>query len=294
MKTETRGMLIGFIGIFIFSLTLPVTKIAVQSFNPYFIAFARAVLAGVLAAIYLFSIKAKLPSLSELRQFVIVAIGVVFIFPLFINLAMTKGEASHAGVILGIMPLATVVAGVLLFRERPSLGFWVSALIGCTLVVTYAFMNSHGGIQYTDYLLLIACLANGISYAVGGNLSRTMNAKEVISWSLVIALPINALFSILTFESNYLQADLIAWSSFLYLSIFSMFIGFFFWYGGMAIGGISRVSQVQLLQPFCTLFASAILVSEPITGINIIFASLVISTVMIGRKMLVRCGPIVK
>ena len=259
-------MLIGFIGIFIFSLTLPVTKIAVQSFNPYFIAFARAVLAGVLAAIYLFSIKAKLPSLSELRQFVIVAIGVVFIFPLFINLAMTEGEASHAGVILGIMPLATVVAGVLLFRERPSLGFWVSALIGCTLVVTYAFMNSHGGIQYTDYLLLIACLANGISYAVGGNLSRTMNAKEVISWSLVIALPINALFSILTFESNYLQADLIAWSSFLYLSIFSMFIGFFFWYGGMAIGGISRVSQVQLLQPFCTLFASAILVSEPITG----------------------------
>ena len=134
VKAETRGMLIGFIGIFIFSLTLPVTKIAVQSFNPYFIAFARAVLAGVLAAIYLFSIKAKLPSLSELRQFVIVAIGVVFIFPLFINLAMTEGEASHAGVILGIMPLATVVAGVLLFRERPSLGFWVSALIGCTLV----------------------------------------------------------------------------------------------------------------------------------------------------------------
>jgi drug/metabolite transporter (DMT)-like permease len=287
-------MLIGFIGIFIFSLTLPVTKIAVQSFNPYFIAFARAVLAGVLAAIYLFSIKAKLPSVRELRQFVIVAIGVVFIFPLYINLAMPEGEASHAGVILGIMPLATVIAGVLLFKERPSLGFWVSALVGCSLVVIYAFINSQGGIQYTDFLLLIACLANGISYAVGGNLSRTINAKEVISWSLVIALPINALFSMLTFEPSYLQADLVAWSSFLYLSIFSMFIGFFFWYGGMAIGGIARVSQVQLLQPFCTLLASAILVSEPITSINIIFASLVIATVMIGRKMLVRRGPIVK
>ena len=287
-------MLIGFIGIFIFSLTLPVTKIAVQSFNPYFIAFARAVLAGLLAAIYLFSIKAKLPSVRELRQFVIVAIGVVFIVPLFINLAMTEGEASHAGVILGIMPLATVVAGVLLFKERPSLGFWVSALVGCSLVVIYAFINSQGGVQYTDFLLLIACLANGISYAVGGNLSRTINAKEVISWALVIALPINALFSMLTFEPSYLQADLVAWSSFLYLSIFSMFIGFFFWYGGMAIGGIARVSQVQLLQPFCTLLASAILVSEPITSINIIFASLVIATVMIGRKMLVRRGPIVK
>jgi drug/metabolite transporter (DMT)-like permease len=225
---------------------------------------------------------------------VIVAIGVVFIFPLFINLAMTEGEASHAGVILGIMPLATVVAGVLLFKERPSLGFWVSALVGCSLVVIYAFINSQGGIQYTDFLLLIACLANGISYAVGGNLSRTINAKEVISWALVIALPINALFSMLTFEPSYLQADLVAWSSFLYLSIFSMFIGFFFWYGGMAIGGIARVSQVQLLQPFCTLLASAILVSEPITSINIVFASLVIATVMIGRKMLVRRGPIVK
>lgn len=287
-------MLIGFIGIFIFSLTLPVTKIAVQTFSPYFIAFARAALAGFLAALYLFSIKAKIPSVREISQYLIVALGVVFIFPLFINLAMTEGDASHAGVILGIMPLATVVAGVILFKERPSLGFWISALIGCLLVVAYAFINSQGGLRYTDFLLLAACIANGISYAVGGNLSRTVNAKEVISWALVIALPVNLLFGALTFESSYLQADAIAWTSFLYLSIFSMFIGFFFWYGGMAIGGISRVSQVQLLQPFCTLLASVVLVHEPITFINIIFATLVITTVMIGRKMLVKRGPVVK
>lgn len=294
VRHETKGMLIGFIGIFIFSLTLPVTKIAVQTFNPYFIAFARAALAGFLAALYLFSIKAKIPSAHETRQYLIVALGVVFIFPLFINLAMTEGDASHAGVILGIMPLATVVAGVILFKERPSTGFWLSALIGCLLVVTYAFINSQGGLRYTDLLLLGACIANGISYAVGGNLSRSVNAKEVISWALVIALPINILFGVLTFETIYLQANAIAWTSFLYLSIFSMFIGFFFWYGGMAIGGISRVSQVQLLQPFCTLLASAILVHEPITLINIIFATLVIATVMIGRKMLVKRGPAVK
>ena len=290
MKHETKGMLIGFVGIFIFSLTLPITKIAVEVLNPYFLCFARAVLAGILAGTYLIIIKAPLPGAKEFRQFLIVALGVVFIFPLFINIAMTEEQASHAGVILGIMPLATVVAGVLLFKERPSLGFWLSALIGCALVVTYAYLNSEGGLRYTDLLLLIACAANGISYAFGGNLARTMNAKQVISWTLVISLPLNLVGTILTFDMSYLSANSEIWISFFYLGIFSMFIGFFFWYGGMAIGGISRVSQVQLLQPFCTLFASTILVAEPITFINIVFAVLVITTVVIGRKMLIKRG----
>ncbi len=293
MKNETKGMLIGFIGIFIFSLTLPVTKITVEILNPYFLCFARALLAGILAGAYLIFTKAPIPGTKQIRQFAMVALGVVFIFPLFINIAMTTGEASHAGVILGIMPLATVVAGVLLFQERPSLGFWISALIGCFLVCTYAYLNSEGGFRYTDLLLLIACAANGIAYAIGGNLSRTMNAKQVISWTLVLSLPINLIGSVFTFQESYLIANASIWISFLYLGIFSMFIGFFFWYGGMAIGGISRVSQVQLLQPFCTLLASAILVSEPITWMNILFASFVITTVMIGRQMLVRRGPAV-
>ncbi len=293
MKNETKGMLIGFIGIFIFSLTLPVTKITVEILNPYFLCFARALLAGILAGAYLIFTKAPIPDAKQIRQFAMVALGVVFIFPLFINIAMTTGEASHAGVILGIMPLATVVAGVLLFQERPSLGFWISALIGCFLVCTYAYLNSEGGFRYTDLLLLIACAANGIAYAIGGNLSRTMNAKQVISWTLVLSLPINLIGSFFTFQESYLIANASIWISFLYLGIFSMFIGFFFWYGGMAIGGISRVSQVQLLQPFCTLLASAILVSEPITWMNILFAGLVITTVMIGRQMLVRRGPAV-
>lgn len=293
MKNETKGMLIGFIGIFIFSLTLPVTKITVGILNPYFLCFARALLAGILAGAYLIYTKAPIPNAKQIRQFAMVALGVVFIFPLFINIAMTTGEASHAGVILGIMPLATVVAGVLLFQERPSLGFWISALTGCALVCTYAYLKSEGGFRYTDLLLLIACAANGIAYAIGGNLSRTMNAKQVISWTLVLSLPVNLIGSLFTFEESYLMANTSIWIGFLYLGIFSMFVGFFFWYGGMAIGGISRVSQVQLLQPFCTLLASAILVSEPITFMNIIFAGLVITTVMIGRQMLVRRGPAV-
>lgn len=291
MKNETKGMLIGFIGIFIFSLTLPITKIAVEFLDPYFLCFARALLAGILAGGYLIYTKAHIPDAKQIRQFALVALGVVFIFPLFINIAMTTGEASRAGVILGIMPLATVVAGVLLFQERPSLGFWISALAGCALVCTYAYLNSEGGFQYTDFLLLIACAANGIAYAIGGNLSRSMNAKQVISWTLVLSLPLNGIGSVWTFHESYLMANLDIWISFLYLGIFSMFVGFFFWYGGMAIGGISRVSQVQLLQPFCTLLASAILVFEPITWMNIIFAGLVIGTVMIGRQMLVRRGP---
>ncbi|NCV73078.1 MAG: EamA family transporter [Burkholderiaceae bacterium] len=161
-------------------------------------------------------------------------------------------------------------------------------MTGCALVCTYAYLNSEGGFRYTDLLLLIACAANGIAHAIGGNLSRTMNAKQVISWTLVLSLPINLLGSAFTFQESYFMAGTTIWISFLYLGIFSMFVGFFFWYGGMAIGGISRVSQVQLLQPFCTLLASAILVSEPITLMNILFAGLVITTVMIGRQMLVR------
>ncbi|NCZ80643.1 MAG: EamA family transporter, partial [Burkholderiaceae bacterium] len=244
MKHETKGMLVGFIGIFIFSLTLPVTKITVEILNPYFLCFARALLAGILAGAYLIYTKAPIPDAKQIRQFAIVALGVVFVFPLFINIAMTTGEASHAGVILGIMPLATVVAGVLLFQERPSLGFWISALTGCAIVCTYAYLNSEGGFRYTDLLLLIACAANGIAYAIGGNLSRTMNAKQVISWTLVLSLPINLLGSAFTFQESYFMAGTTIWISFLYLGIFSMFVGFFFWYGGMAIGGISRVSQV--------------------------------------------------
>lgn len=281
-------MLIGFIGILIFSLTLPVSKIAVLSFDPYFIAFGRACLAGLVALGYLLYTKSPMPSRADLAKFVVIALGVVFGFPIFTTVAMKEGSSSHGAVILGMMPLATTVIGVLRFKERPSLGFWFVSLLGAALVIIYALLKSAGSFTYIDGLLVLGGICACIGYVEGGELSRKMNPRAVISWALVISLPINIVMSYLLFDSAYWNADVIAWATFVYLSLFPMFLGFFFWYEGLAVGGIARVSQVQLIQPFCTLIAASIFLGDHLTLMNMVFAFLVVSTVILSKKMLVK------
>ena len=288
MNKETKGMLIGFIGILIFSLTLPVTKIAVLSFDPYFIAFGRATLAALVALAYLIYKKEPMPPRADFTKFVVIALGVVFGFPIFTTVAMTEGSSSHGAVILGMMPLATTVIGVIRFKERPSLGFWLVSLLGAALVVIYALLKSSGSFTYVDVLLVLGGICACVGYVEGGELSRKMNPRSVISWALVISLPINLVVTYVAFDSQYINAGPIAWTSFIYLSLFSMYIGFFFWYEGLAIGGVARVSQVQLTQPFCTLIAASILLGDSLTIMNLVFAFLVIATVILGKKMLVK------
>ena len=281
-------MLIGFIGILIFSLTLPVSKIAVLSFDPYFIAFGRAFLAGIFALAYLIYKQVPWPQKSDWVKFVIIALGVVFGFPIFTTVAMKEGSSSHGAVILGMMPLATTVIGVIRFKERPSIGFWLVSLLGAALVVVYALLKSSGGITYIDGLLVAGGICACIGYVEGGELSRRMNPRAVISWALVVSLPINVIASFYLFSSKYWGADALAWTSFIYLSLFPMFLGFFFWYEGLAVGGIARVSQVQLIQPFCTLVAASVLLGDHLTMINMVFAFLVVSTVILSKRMLVK------
>ncbi|QWD62618.1 DMT family transporter [Polynucleobacter sp. MWH-UH25E] len=288
MNQESKGMLIGFIGILIFSLTLPVSKIAVLSFDPYFIAFGRALLAGLVALVYLFYKQAPLPQKSDWIKFVIIALGVVFGFPIFTTVAMKEGSSSHGAVILGMMPLATTVIGVIRFKERPSIGFWLVSLLGAALVVVYALLKSAGSFTYIDGLLVAGGICACIGYVEGGELSRRMNPRAVISWALVVSLPINAIATFYMFTPEYWNADALAWTSFIYLSLFPMFLGFFFWYEGLAIGGIARVSQVQLIQPFCTLVAASILLGDHLTAMNMVFAFLVVSTVILSKRMLVK------
>ena len=288
MNKETKGMLIGFIGILIFSLTLPVSKIAVLSFDPYFIAFGRATLAGMLALVYLLYKKEIMPSKADFTKFVVIALGVIYGFPIFTTVAMTEGSSSHGAVILGMMPLATTVIGVIRFKERPSLGFWLVSLLGAALVVIYALLKSSGSFTYIDGLLVLGGISAAVGYVEGGELSRKINPRSVISWALVISLPVNIVMSYFTFNTQYIHASPIAWTSFIYLSLFSMFIGFFFWYEGLAIGGIARVSQVQLTQPFCTLVVASILLGDALTIMNLVFAFLVVSTVILGKRMLVK------
>lgn len=288
MNKETKGMLIGFIGILIFSLTLPVTKLAILSFNPYFIAFGRATLAGAVALAYLVVKHEPMLAKADIGKFVVIALGVVFGFPILTTVAMTHGSSSHGAVILGMMPLATTVIGVIRFGERPSLGFWVVSVLGAALVVVYALLKSSGSFTLVDILLVLGGICACIGYVEGGELSRKMNPRAVISWALVISLPFNIVFSYLTFNSAYFDAGISAWTIFIYLSLFPMFLGFFFWYEGLAIGGIARVSQVQLIQPFCTLLAASILLGDSLTWMNLVFAVLVVSTVILGKQMLIK------
>ena len=281
-------MLIGFIGILIFSLTLPVSKIAVLTFNPYFIAFGRACLAGLFALAYLLYKQYPLPSKTDLAKITVIALGVVFGFPIFTTVAMKEGSSSHGAVILGMMPLATTVIGVIRFKERPSIGFWLVSILGAGLVMTYALLKSSGSLSYIDGLLVLGGICACIGYVEGGELSRRMNPRAVISWALVISLPINIMATYFTFSPAYWSADPIALTSFIYLSLFPMYLGFFFWYEGLAIGGIARVSQVQLIQPFCTLLAASLFLGDPLTAMNMVFAFLVVSTVILSKRMLVK------
>jgi drug/metabolite transporter (DMT)-like permease len=288
VNKETKGMLIGFVGILIFSLTLPVTKIAILSFDPYFIAFGRATLAGALALAYLVIFKEPMLAKADIGKLVVIALGVVFGFPIFTTVAMAYGSSSHGAVILGMMPLASTVIGAIRFGERPSIGFWMVSLLGAALVVTYALLKSSGSFTLVDVLLVLGGICACIGYVEGGELSRKMNPRAVISWALVISLPANIVFSYLTFDSAYLNVGTFAWSIFVYLSLFPMFLGFFFWYEGLAIGGIARVSQVQLIQPFCTLIVASILLGDSLTWTNVVFAVLVVSTVILGKRMLIK------
>ncbi|CAM3697808.1 DMT family transporter [Polynucleobacter brandtiae] len=291
MNNESKGMLIGFIGILIFSLTLPVSKIAVLSFDPYFIAFGRAALAGLVALAYLLFKEEAMPSKVDLVKCGVIALGVVFGFPIFTTVAMTQGSSSHGAVILGMMPLATTVIGVIRFKERPSLGFWLVSLLGAAIVMTYAVIKNAGGFTRVDILLVLGGISACIGYVEGGELSRKMNPRAVISWALVISLPINLVVAYYLFDQAYTSAGSAAWLSFIYLSLFPMFLGFFFWYEGLAMGGIARVSQVQLIQPFCTLLAASVLLGDSLTWTNLLFAALVVSTVILGKKMLVKRSP---
>jgi drug/metabolite transporter (DMT)-like permease len=280
-------MLVGFIGIFIFSLTLPATKVAIKDLDPYFVAYGRAVLAAFAAMFYLIISKTKWVETKYVPKLLVIAGGVVFGFPILVNLAMQNGSSAHGAIILGLLPLATAILGVVRHHEKPSIGFWISAIIGSGLVVLFSFISGDGKVAHEDWLLLGACVFASIGYSEGADLSKVMSPKVVISWVLVLSLPISLAFSYYTFEVSYLHLSIRSWIAFLYLALFSMYIGFFFWYEGLLIGGVARVSQVQLLQPFCTLIAASLLLGDELTMMNMIFATLVVSSVMIGKKMLI-------
>ena len=285
---EARGLLYGLVGVAIFGLTLPLTRIAVAELDPLFVSLGRAVLAGLVSGVLLWSSGRPPPTRSQLGKLAIVAAGVVFGFPVLSTIAMRTAPAGHGAIVLALLPLATAAASVLFAGERPSLGFWLCGLAGSGAVLAFAVLEgafSSAGLGAADLLLVGAISAAAIGYAQGGALSREMGGWQVISWALVLSLPVLAAALALLAPAMTFNAHWPAWASFFYVAFGSQLIGFFFWNKGLALGGVAKVGQVQLLQTFVTLAGAAIFTGESIGWREIGFAVLVVAIVAIGRKM---------
>ena len=288
MNNETKGMLFGIIGVCAFGLTLPATRVVVPYLDPIFIGLGRAVLAAFFAAIFLIWFRQKIPNRSQISKLFVVALGVVVGFPVFSSWAMQYVPASHGGVVLGILPLATALVGVLIGNERPSILFWMVGVLGCSLVIIYSLLQGSGAVHLADLALLGAILSAAIGYAVGANLSKEIGGWQVICWALVLALPFIIVPAINYAPDSLSNIPVMGFASFLYLALVSQLFAFFVWYKGLALGGIARVSQAQLLQPFVTLFASVLFLGEDIDVETMIFVLLVISSVWLGKRMPIR------
>lgn len=287
-----RGLLLGLVGVLAFSLTLPFTRMAVTEMGPAFLSLGRALLAALCAGAYLVFTRRKVPAREDLGKLAVVSLGVVLGFPFLTAWAMRDLPAAHAGVVVGLLPLVTAVAGALLARERPSLWFWLSAVAGSGLVVIFASLQGAGGPETTslrlsgaaDLLLLGAVVAAAVGYTEGAKLSQKLGGLAVISWALVIAAPVFLIPFALQLSQGIPSVSLAAWVGFFYVGIVSQFLGFVPWYRGLQLGGIARVSQVQLFQPFFTLGASFLLLGEKLDALTLVFAVLIVLTVAIGRR----------
>ena len=306
------GLWLGLLGVIIFAVTLPMTKLAVGTLaqpqlSPWFITFGRAAGAGLLSILYLtWQYKSskdmnsttkktnqrawKLPSVNEWGLLAFTACGVVVGFPLFLSLALQYVPSTHGAVVTGLMPLATAVIAAIWYTQRPSMGFWFFAVLGTALVLSFMLLRSaDAGGQFSmhlaDIFLLLAMISGSLWYIGGARLTPSLGAERVICWVLVLSLPITVPLTLQTMPQHFSAIQAGSWWAFAYVAVFSMWLGFFAWYRGLALGGAVRVSQVQLVQPFLSLLFAVPLLGEKIDLMTLGFALAVIATVFIGKSM---------
>jgi drug/metabolite transporter (DMT)-like permease len=287
-QRETTGLLLGLVGVLVFAATLPMTRLALPWLSPGFLTFGRAALAGVIATGVLLALKRPLPRPEHRLPLLIAAIGLVFGFPGFSALGLQTVPAGHGGVIVGILPLATAVAGCWLTGDRPSFLFWLAGVIGAVLVVAFALFKAGGAVTIGHLWLLAAILVCAVGYAFSARLSGFMPGWEVISWALVLSLPLTLPLTFLNMPADPSAVPMKAWAAFVYLGLMSMYLGFFAWNAGLAMGGVARVSQVQLLQGFVTIGIAALLLGETLEISTLGFAGAVAVTVLMGRRAPIR------
>lgn len=264
-ENTAQGWLNGFIGVVLFSGSLPATRIAVLEFNPVFLTVARASIAGILALIVLLLFNEKRPSRKQILPLAIVALGVVVGFPLLSALALQYITSAHSIVFIGILPLVTAVFGIIRGSERPRPVFWLFSIVGSLLVVGYAVVQGLTASPAGDILMVAAVILCGLGYAEGAKLTKTLGGWQVISWALILSLPVMLPLLFIYMPPTFEDISTEAWVSLAYVSLFSMFIGFIFWYRGLAEGGIAIVGQLQLLQPFLGLGLAASLLHEKVS-----------------------------
>ena len=306
------GLWLGLLGVTLFAATLPMTKLAVGTaadpqLTPWFITFGRAAAAGLLSILYLFrqynrrlepnltkkNAKItvwKLPNAAEWRLLAFTACGVVVGFPLFLSLALQYVPSTHGAVVTGLLPLTTAVIAALWFRQKPSTGFWLCAVLGALLVLGFMVVRSadatgHFSLHTADVFLLLAMLSASLGYIGGARLTPSLGAERVICWVLVLSLPITVPMTWLNLPPNLAAIHPSSWWAFAYVAVFSMWLGFFAWYRGLALGGAVRVSQVQLVQPFLSLLFAIPLLGEKLDAMTLGFGLAVIATVFVGKKM---------
>jgi drug/metabolite transporter (DMT)-like permease len=288
VSQETQGFMFGLLGVLIFSFTLPATRVAVAELDPVFVGLGRALIAAALAAPLLYFTRQKRPTHQQFMRLCVVALGVVVGFPLLSAFAMRYASASHGAIVTGLLPLATAVVSTIRNGERPSGVFWMAAVIGSATVVAFVLLSGDGQIHIGDFAMLGAVAIGSLGYVEGGRLSQEIGSWQTICWALVISAPVLILPVAGSAAQHGLQASPQAWLAFAYVSVFSMFLGFFAWYRGLALGGIARVGQVQLLQAFFTVAWSALLLGERITPLTIVALLIVISMIVVIRRAPIR------
>ena len=281
---RTIGLLLGCAGILAFSFSFPATKLALDGFDPWLVAFGRAAIAGLLATAYLAAVRAPRPSRSQARRLGIVALGVIVGFPLFISLALVTSDAAHGAVVIAVLPAATALAAVARAGERPGIGFWLAAGGGLAIVLAFVLHEASGALTAADLFLLAGTALCALGYAEGGALARELGGARTISWALVLSLPLTLAVTLIVVLATDLHAGPSAWLGFGYVAVFSMFLGFFAWYAGLARGGVARVGQVQLTQPLLSVLWAALVLGEQLTaGMLVAGAGVLVSVVATQR-----------
>lgn len=266
--SSRAGLGWGFLGILAFSFTVPLTRVAADDgLSPVVIGAGRAVVAAVVASVVLVATRQARPSRRQWARLAVVAGGVVVGFPLLTSYALTTAPASHAAVVIGLLPAATAAMAVLRAKEHVSARFWCLAALGAVAVVGFAARQNGGlgSVHGSDLLLIGAVAAAAIGYAEGGLLARELGSWQTVSWALVLAAPLMVALTGAAVVDEAPSGTPVQWLAFAYLSLVSMYLGFFAWYRGLAIGPMAHVSQVQLVQPVLSIAWAAVLLREHVT-----------------------------